>query len=278
MPSRSCGIPPPATTSPRQPALPHRRSRAPPRASFLRRQESRGARRGASPSPIVRAPPKSVRPEPVEGSPHRQPPHHPPPRASFLRRQESRGVRRGASPSPIARALPKSVRPEPVEGSPHRQPPHHPPPARVIPAKAGIQRGEARGVSHSIAPPLPTEGAPPKSVRPEPVEACPEGTRRGSPTTDSPRITPSPSPPREPHPVALGRPTDTALLPPLQCLGYRLPMAVTISHRNQNTADPHASGRPSPVVGGMVRIDGQRWIVKHQEGLCIPLQKSFLDL
>ena len=159
-----------------------------------------------------------------------------------------------------------------------RAPSSFPPsPARVIPAKAGIQRGEARGVSHSIAPPLPTEGAPPKSVRPEPVEACPEVTRRGPPTTNSPRITPSPPPPREPHPLCAGRPTDTALLPPLQCLGYRLPMAVTISHRNQNTTDPHASGRPSPVVGGMVRIDGQRWLVKYQEGLS-SLCKKILDL
>ena len=44
-------------------------------------------------------------------------------------------------------------------------------------------------------------------------------------------------------------------------------MAVTISHRNQNITGPHASGGPSPVVGGMVRIDGQRWLVKYQEGL-----------
>ena len=58
-------------------------------------------------------------------------------------------------------------------------------------------------------------------------------------------------------------------------------MAITISHRNQNTTDPHASGRPSPVVGGMVRIDGQRWLVKYQEGPwtrpsspCFPLQKN----
>ena len=54
-------------------------------------------------------------------------------------------------------------------------------------------------------------------------------------------------------------------------------MAVTISHRNQNTTDPHAFGGPSPVVGGMVRIDGQRWLVKYQEGL-FSLCKKILDL
>ena len=54
-------------------------------------------------------------------------------------------------------------------------------------------------------------------------------------------------------------------------------MALTISHRNQNITDPHASGRPSPVVGGMVRIDGQRWLVKYQEGL-FSLCKKILDL
>ena len=54
-------------------------------------------------------------------------------------------------------------------------------------------------------------------------------------------------------------------------------MAITISHRNQNTTDPHASGRPSPVVGGMVRIDGQRCLGKYQEGL-FPLCKKILDL
>ncbi len=54
-------------------------------------------------------------------------------------------------------------------------------------------------------------------------------------------------------------------------------MAITISHHNQNTADPHASGRPSPVVGGMARIDGQRWLGKYQEG-SFSLCKKILDL
>ena len=100
---------------------------------------------------------------------------------------------------------------------------------------------------------------------------------KGPPPTNSPRITPATS--RRPRlrenlTLCAGQPTDTALLPPLQRLGYRLPMAVTISHRNQNTTGPHAFGGPSPVVGGMVRIDGQRWLVKYQEGLFIPLQKT----
>ena len=54
-------------------------------------------------------------------------------------------------------------------------------------------------------------------------------------------------------------------------------MAVTISHRNQNITGPHAFGGPSPVVGGKVRIDGQRWLVKYQEGL-FSLCKKILDL
>ena len=54
-------------------------------------------------------------------------------------------------------------------------------------------------------------------------------------------------------------------------------MAGTISHRNQNTADPHAFGGPGPVVGGMARIDGQRWLGKYQEGL-LCLCKKILDL
>ena len=167
-----------------------------------------------------------------------------------------------APPLPVAGPLALSL----SKGPPPPATPASPSPARVIPAKAGIQRGEARGVSHPIAPPLPvvdtppapvrpepveacpegtrrgsptttspritlprtrhscegrnpegrragrlhppshpplpTKGAPPKSVRPEPVEACPEGTRRGPTPTDSPRITPSPPPPREPHPLA----------------------------------------------------------------------------
>ena len=52
-------------------------------------------------------------------------------------------------------------------------------------------------------------------------------------------------------------------------------MAITISHRNQNITGPHAFGGHSPVVGGMVRIDGQRWLVKHQEGLFILCKKLF---
>ena len=52
-------------------------------------------------------------------------------------------------------------------------------------------------------------------------------------------------------------------------------MAVTISHRNQNITGPHAFGGLSPVVGGMVRIDGQRWLVKYQEGLFSFCKKTF---
>ena len=51
-------------------------------------------------------------------------------------------------------------------------------------------------------------------------------------------------------------------------------MAVTISHRNQNITGPHAVGGPSPVIGGMVRIDGQGCLGEYQEGLSSPLQKN----
>ena len=85
----------------------------------------------------------------------------------------------------------------------------------VIPAKAGIQRGVAPGVSSPFAPPTPVVGALPESVRPEPVEACPEdtrracpeGTRRGPSATSNPRITP-----HTPTPCAARHP-DTSSLP-----------------------------------------------------------------
>ena len=119
-----------------------------PLASFLRRQESRGGKVGPfalSPSKGRRRPRSlsrhscegrnpeggngAVRPEPVEGSAMAALPL-----ASFLRRQESRG----GKVSPFALSL--------SSGGDGRAP------SRVIPAKAGIQRGESG------------------PVRPEPVE------------------------------------------------------------------------------------------------------------
>ena len=44
-------------------------------------------------------------------------------------------------------------------------------------------------------------------------------------------------------------------------------MEVATSHRNQNSTGPHAVGAASLIVGGMVRIDGQRGLVKQQGGL-----------
>ena len=76
-------------------------------------------------------------------------------------------------------------------------------------------------------------------------------------------------------PLCAGRHTDTALLPPLRCLRYRLPMAVAISHRNRNITAPHAVGGARLAVGGMVCIDGQRRPVKQHEGL-LPLCKKIL--
>ena len=52
-------------------------------------------------------------------------------------------------------------------------------------------------------------------------------------------------------------------------------MAVAISHRNQNSTSPHVDGTASLIVGGMVRIDGQRGPVKQQEGLFPICKKIF---
>ena len=54
-------------------------------------------------------------------------------------------------------------------------------------------------------------------------------------------------------------------------------MEVAISHRNQNVTSPHAVGGARLVVGGMVRIDGQRRPVKQYEGL-LPLCKKILGV
>ena len=52
-------------------------------------------------------------------------------------------------------------------------------------------------------------------------------------------------------------------------------MEVAISHRNQNTTGPHVDGTASLIVGDIVRIDGQRGLVKQQGGL-FPLCKKIL--
>ena len=52
-------------------------------------------------------------------------------------------------------------------------------------------------------------------------------------------------------------------------------MEVAIAHRNQNSTGPHAVGGASLIVGGIVRIDGQRRLGKHQGGL-FPICKKIL--
>ena len=52
-------------------------------------------------------------------------------------------------------------------------------------------------------------------------------------------------------------------------------MEVAISHRNQNSTGPHAVRAASPIVGGMVRIEAQRGLVK-QQGRLLPLCKKIL--
>ena len=50
-------------------------------------------------------------------------------------------------------------------------------------------------------------------------------------------------------------------------------MEVAISHRNHNIAGPHPDGTASLIVGGMVRIEGQRGLGQYQGGL-LPLCKN----
>ena len=52
-------------------------------------------------------------------------------------------------------------------------------------------------------------------------------------------------------------------------------MQIANSHRNHNIATPHAVGPASLILGGMVRIDGQRGPVKQQGGL-FPICKNIL--
>ena len=52
-------------------------------------------------------------------------------------------------------------------------------------------------------------------------------------------------------------------------------MQIANSHRNHNSTGPHAIGTASLLVGGMVRIDGQRGPVKQQGGL-FPICKNIL--
>ena len=52
-------------------------------------------------------------------------------------------------------------------------------------------------------------------------------------------------------------------------------MEVAISLRNRNSTGPHVDWDASLIVGGMVRIDGQRGLVMQQGGL-FPLCKKIL--
>ena len=117
---------------------------------------------------------------------------------------------------------------------------------------------------------MPPTAPPPTSTPP----AAPAPPRTPPITPPHPPHPPSPPPPpiTPPTPRVEQHP-DTALLPPFPSLRYRLPMALTISHRNQTTTGPHAFGGLSLVIGGMVRIDGQGWLGKYQEGLFILCKK-----
>ena len=122
--------------------------------------------------------------------------------------REPRGARRGPPPSPIASPLPvvgplpDTVRPEPVEACPEgtrRRPPTPPPPAAphppiVVPAKAGIQRGAARGTPTQTpiaSPHSPSQGRSPSPFALSLSKAPPPAA------LDDPH-TPQPPPPRTP--------------------------------------------------------------------------------
>ena len=184
--------------------------------------------------------------------------------------------RRGDSRS----ARPAAAGPPPSATSSPRRPIHPPSSYRRKPVSRGARHGASP--SPPSHPPHPTVRALPASVRPEPVEGpptppaappivvphrYPEVRQAGDPPS------PSSPPPRPPHPSRRARHPDTALLPPFPSLRYRLPMAITISHRNRNITGPHAFGGLSLVIGGMVRIDGQGWLGKYQEGLFILCKK-----
>ena len=91
--------------------------------------------------------------------------------------------------------------------NPHRT--THPPPPSY--RRKPVSRGAWRGASPPNASPHPITRAPPKSVRPEPVEACPEGTRRGPPAmtrAPSPHAAPRATlPPCHTHATSLNNPS-----------------------------------------------------------------------
>ena len=163
-------IPPPLV------APPHRIPHSPPHARHScegRNPEGCGEARLRPPSPpplpVVGAPPKSFRPEPVlrahEGGPRAHP-----------RLRKLPGRRGRFANRPPARAGPH---PDP---NPSRQTRPTTPPI-VVPALAGTQgRCVARGVSFPPSrPPLPTARALPKSVRPKPMLRAHEGAPRAYP-------------------------------------------------------------------------------------------------
>ena len=187
--ARRGGVSVPRRSRPPTPwAFPHPRRVIPAKAGT-----QRGAGRGnpttaqgrypATPTPRRRGLSRKARPAAAGPSPlhHRQ---HLPPRTPHRRTGESRypeGLRAGRShPNPLSIPAP---------------PPRHScegrnPEGRCAPVRPeGNRRGNGRraGCPHhrlpSMTPQAPTQcaGALRDSVRPEPVEACPEGTRRGPP-------------------------------------------------------------------------------------------------
>ena len=221
----------------------------------------------------------SVRPAPVEACPEgtrRGPSTRVTPCEG--RNPEGRGTpttnprRILGTPKPRRRGDSRIARPAKAGPSPHNHQ-HSPTPTppssyRRKPVSRGAQSGASPSPTHPSQGRFPNPFALSLS---KPVLRALEG---GPPPPAAPASPPHPRPRRN-HPPRAGRHTDTASLHHRSDRRYRLPMEAVISHRNRNITGPRAFGGPSLVIGGMVRIDGQRRLVKQQGGL-FPICKKFL--
>ena len=239
----------------------------------------------------MRTTPQSPRSRFPKGQPRQSgnhaPNQHPPPRTAPPHRRtgESRypeGRQAGrptqtpiASPTPRRRGGSRTARPAAAGPSPHHQQPSPTPtPTIVVPALPHERHScegrnpEGRGAGRlrpPSRPPLPVAGPLPDSVRPEPVEACPEGTRRGPHHQHPP---PPPTPPSSywRKPVSRGArrgapPSPIASPTPRRRGGSRTarPAAAGPSlHRHQQpstTPTPHRRSR-TPPRASFSRSDG----------------------
>ena len=196
----------------------------------------------------------------------------------------------GAPPSPTPFALPT---PTPRRRGASRiarpaaaGPPTPPPAALAVPThpyrrsresgNPGQGRGEGRLRPPPSHPPLPTARALPASVRPEPVEACPEGTRRGPPRHQPP----PPQPPSQQPPPPSRAPHGTLTRPPCP---HSLPSANVSSWQSQSPTATETSRVPTP--SGASALSSAAWSASMVRGGsasirrgCLYSAKKFLDL